>query len=386
MNEEIKVITDRENTYSKKWNEEEDSVLPFSIADMEFLSPNSVVNDIVKRAEHGIYGYTIKSSGYFESIINWNYERNNWEIKEEDICHSPGIVTALNLIIQTYTKKGEGIVIQTPVYYPFINSIKNNDRKVIYNELIRVNEDYKIDYEDLENKLKDEKVKLFFFCSPHNPIGKVWSNEDIVKIGKLCKEHNVIVISDEVHSDILLNGHKHYCMASISKEFSENTITCISPSKTFNLAGLQTSAIIIPNENLRAQYQKTLESLSLNKVTPFGLVGLESAYRNGDKWLAELNKKLEKNVTFMKENIDENIPHLNLSIPEGTYLAWIDCKSLNLSDEGLENFMVKKAKINVRHGYVFGPGGSGFIRFNFACSIEMIKEGLDRIKNAVNNN
>src|SRR5699024_6801775 len=374
--------SNRQSTYSKKWNEKEET-LPFSIADMEFLSPDEVIEDLVKRAEHGIYGYTIKSEQYFEAITKWNFKQNNWKINKDHICHSPGIVTALNLIIQTFTRKNERIIIQPPIYYPFINSIENNNREIIYNELIYKNQDYKINFTDLEEKLQDDKVKLLFFCNPHNPVGKVWSREDVWRIGDLCKKNNVIVVSDEIHSDILLNGNKHYCMSALSQDFANNTITCMAPSKTFNLAGLQTSTIIIPNKKMRKKYLKTLDSLSLNKITPFGLTGIESAYKKGYKWLEELIETLESNVEFIDKYLKENIPQLKLIVPQGTYLAWIDCKRLGLNDKELEKLLFEKAKVNVRHSYVFGPGVSGFIRFNFACSKKMIEERLNSIKSAV---
>src|SRR5699024_9092274 len=338
------------------------NVLPFSIADMEFMAPMSVIRDMTHRARHGIYGYTLRSEGYYDAIINWNKTRNNWEINKEYICHSPGIVTALNLIIQTYTSIGDGIVIQSPVYYPFINSIKNNQRKVVFNELINDNGTYKIDYLDLENQLKREDVKLLFFCSPHNPVGRVWNKEELIKIGNLCLKHNVLIISDEVHSDILLNGSEHNCLAKLSDDLSNNSITCMAPSKTFNLAGLQTSTIIIPNNNLRRNYLKTLESLSLNKITPFGLTGVESAYKNGEDWLNDLINKLEDNLKFIENYLISNITDIKLIQPQGTYLAWMDCRSLGMSDKELESFMLNEAKVNVRQGYQFGPGGSGFIR------------------------
>lgn len=377
-------MIDRKNTNSKKWDIEGDGLIPFSIADMDFLAPNEIVEAVSNRAAHGIYGYTYRSRDYYNSIVNWVYSQYNWKIKRDEICHSPGIVTGLSLVLESLTIPGDSIMIQTPVYYPFMKVINLNNRNIVYNHLINDKYHYEIDFEDFENKIKESKIKLFFLCNPHNPVGRVWTKKELIKLGEICVKHNVIIVSDEVHSDIIFAGNQHQCFASISEAFANQSITCIAPSKTFNLAGLQTSAIIIPNEKLRNKYMNTLSRLSLDKVSPFGVVALEAAYRHGYDWLKGLLDYLQGNLSFIETYLKTNLPELKYSKPEGTYLLWIDCRELNLSNEELESFMLEKVKINVRQGYQFGPGGDGFIRLNFACPRSMLKQGLSQLKDAIN--
>jgi len=381
--EQFDLIINRRNTNSKKWDLEGNGLIPFSIADMDFISPDEVIDAVTNRAKHGVYGYTYRSEDYYRSIINWVDKHYEWKIAQEEICHSPGIVTGLNLIIDTFTELGDGVIIQPPVYYPFLNSIKNNNRKIVYNNLVYNNETYEMDFVDLENKIIESDAALLFLCNPHNPVGRVWTKEELELLGNICLKHNVIIVSDEVHSDIIFDGHKHQSFASISNAFANQSITCISPSKTFNLAGLQTSAIIIPNEDLRSQYMNTLKRLSLDKISPFGVVALEAAYNNGSVWLEKLLEYLQGNLKFGIKYLKTHLPELKLSVPEGTYLLWLDCRELNMSNEELEKFMLNKVKINVRQGYQFGPGGEGFIRLNFACPRSMLQQGLSQLKEAV---
>lgn len=382
MTNDFDRVIDRLGTESKKWEHEEE-VLPFSIADMEFKAPVEVIDEITARAEHGIYGYTYRAEDYYDSIINWGKRRYDLDIRKEEICHSPGIVTALSLIVNTYTAENDAIIIQSPVYYPFMNVIKNNKRKIVSNNLVLNNDKYEMDFNDLKDKIISSNAKVLLLCNPHNPVGRVWTKTELIELGNLCLENNVLVVSDEVHSDIIFGNHKHISIASLSKEFANNTITCIAPSKTFNLAGMHTSAIIIPNKELRDSYMNTLTNLSLDKANLFGVIALETAYNKGESWLKELLIYLEGHVDLITGYIDKNIPEITYHRPEGTYLIWLDCSRLNMNDVELEDFMINKAKVSLRHGYHFGPGGEGFVRLNFACSKEMLEKGLHRIKSAI---
>ena len=384
-------VIDRTNYHSVKWDELEtifgdipEDVLPMWVADMEFRSPQPVIEAIKKANEHGIYGYTSRPLSYYQAIIDWMEKKHNWKIKKDWLAFSPGVVPALSFIIRAFCQPGDKVVVQPPVYYPFFRVIENNGCHVVNNPLKLSNKKYFIDWEDLERKVDDPRVKLLILCSPHNPVGRVWQKEELIILGEICLKHHIIVVSDEIHADILFKGYKHTPFASISPAFAHSSITCTAPSKTFNLAGLQTSSIIIPNKKYYKIYENILDSLSLNENNVFGLVALEAAYRDGEEWLEQLLSYLNENLKFLIKYFKERIPKIKVIKPEGTYLVWLDCRQLGLSAKDLNDFMIKKARVALDDGCWFGVGGEGFMRINIACPRSFLEEGLKRIEEAVN--
>lgn len=377
----------RFNTSSVKWDEVDtifngENLLPMWVADMDFKVPEPVIEAIKQRAEHGIFGYTARNDSYYEAIINWMQRRHNWKVEKDWICHAPGVVPALGMIVRTFTKPGDKIIIQSPVYYPFTNVVEKNERVIVQNPLKYEDGKYVMDFEDLESKINHD-VKMIIISSPHNPVGRVWKKEELTQLGDICLKHNILVVSDEIHFDLILKGHSHTPFASISEEFAQNSIICTAPSKTFNLAGLQTSNIIIPNKNIREKFTNTLESLFIGMTSTFGLVATESAYRYGDEWLDQLLVYLQKNLEFLTDYINQNIPELKVIPTEGTYLVWIDCRELGLEAKELEHLMQKEARVALDEGYIFGKSGEGFTRMNIACPRSILEEGLKRIEKAV---
>jgi len=384
-------IIDRTNFYSKKWDELEKifgtdakDVLPMWIADMEFRSPKPVIEAIKKAAEHGIYGYTSRPLSYYQAIIDWIEKRHNWKVKKDWLAYSPGVVSALSFIVRAFIQAGDKVIIQPPVYYPFFKVIENNGCHIVNNPLKLNNKRYVMDFEDLERKVDDSRVKILILCSPHNPVGRVWQKEELIRLGEICLKNDVMVISDEIHADILFEGYKHTPFASISPAFAQNSITCTAPNKTFNLAGLQTSTIIIPNKKYYRIYSNILDSLALDENNIFGLVALEAAYRYGEEWLEQLLSYLNENLEFLMKYFKERIPKIKVIRPEGTYLIWLDCRQLGFSAKDLNNFMIKKARVALDDGYWFGTEGEGFMRINIACPRSFLEEGLKRIEKAVN--
>jgi cysteine-S-conjugate beta-lyase len=387
MNYNFDRAIDRRGTDSVKWdllNEEfgRDDVLPMWVADMDFAAPPEVCSALNARAEHEIYGYTIRPNSYYESIIYWIKSRHNWSIEKESIINTPGIVPALATAVIAFSNPGDKIIIQPPVYHPFYSVIEGNGREIVANNLKLSDGNYEMDFEDLESKI-DDNVKMIILCNPHNPIGKVWGENELKRLGEICKSHNIIIVSDEIHSDIIYKGYKHTPIASISEELSEITITCMAPSKTFNIAGLSTSYTIIPNEILREKFNLTQDSLGIGTGNLFGVCALEAAYVNGEKWLEALINYLDKNMDYMVNFVNNNIDGIKAYKPEGTYLGWLDCRELGLHGDKLKEFMIHKARVGLSDGNIFGEPGEGFMRINLGCTRSMLVEGLNRIKNAV---
>lgn len=363
-----------------------EDIVPMWIADMDFESPKPVVDAIVKRAEHSIFGYTFRPSSYSESIINWFSKRYNWEIFKGWINYSPGVVPALSFIALSFSHPGDKIIVQSPVYRRFFEVITPNGRQVLDNPLLLKNGKYIIDFDDFEKKASDSRAKLFFLCNPHNPVGRVWTREEIIKLGRICIKNNIIIVSDEIHSDLIYKGYKHVVFASISEEFAQNSIILNSPSKTFNLAGLQTSIVIIPNKKYYKIYDNKISSLKVGRSNVFGLVALEAAYNFGEDWLKQLLEYLEENLKYLTKFFKERVPKIKVIKPEGTYLVWLDCRQLALNDLELREFMIEKAKVGLLEGYKFGQGGEGFQRINIGCPRSILKKSLERIEKAVNEN
>lgn len=391
---------DRSDTNSMKWefkqSEEdlmkweqtqqffgENRVLPMWVADMDFKCPQPVVDALVERAQHGIFGYTGLTQAFYQSVVKWMQKRHGWEIDPEWVCITHGVVPALNLLVQSYVSSGEGVLIQPPIYYPFYGAIQNNGAELVLNPLIYENGRYRMDLADLEAKCRDPKVKLAILCSPHNPVGRVWTREELVRFGEICTDNDVLVISDEIHGDLIYKGHNFTPFAKISERFTENSVTCIAPSKTFNLAGLQTSCIIIPDRDHRSRFERVLQRNGIFAVGSFGAVALQAAYDHGEEWLEQLLDYLQGNLDYLERYVAEYIPQLSVIRPEGTYLVWLDCRRLQLSNEELSKLMMKDARVYLDEGFIFGPGGDGFQRMNIACPRSILVEALDRIRVAV---
>jgi cystathionine beta-lyase len=381
-------VIDRRNTSCMKWDFVErvfgeKDVLPMWVADMDFEAPKPVIDAIRKRAKHGFFGYSFRSPSFYEAFINWVKKRHEWGIKREWMIISPGGVPSLNLAVMAFTLPGDKVIVQPPIYPPFLSAIKKNGRELVNNQLRLKNGQYEIDFKDLETKLVSG-AKLLMFCSPHNPVGRVWKKEELMQLGKLCLKHQVVVVSDEIHGDLVFNGHTHFPLAAISEELSGTTVTFMAPSKTFNLAGLAVSAVIIPNQRLFNLFSHTMEKAGIGMTTPFGNVGFEAAYRCGEEWLEQLMKYLQGNLEFLLQYFAERIPNIKVINPEGTYLIWLNCRALKIDTKSLKNFMTGKAKVGLVNGSEFGPGGEGFQRINIACPRSLLEEGLKRIEKAVN--
>lgn len=386
MNYDFNKTVMRRNTKSIKWDLAEEDVLPMWVADMDFEAPEAIREAVIKRAEHGIYGYTKTDDTYYESIINWWKRRHNYELKKEWIRYSPGVVPAVHMLIRSLTEPGDKVIVQTPVYYPFFSAIKCNGCEIVENPLIYKEEKYTMDFEDLEDKVKDSKVKAMILCSPHNPVGRVWTREELAKLGKLCVENNVVVIADEIHCDLVYKENKHITYPSISEEFAQNCVLCIAPSKTFNIAGLQASSVVIANDTLRLKFDKLLRSDGSISPNIFAMEATEAAYNHGEQWLEDLLDYLKENLHFLTDYIQKKLPQLKVIKPEGTYLVWVDCSSLGMSSRELYEFFLKRGKVWFSEGHTFGTGGEGFVRINIACPRYILEEGLERIKNALLSN
>ena len=358
-------------------------IIPMWVADMDFISPRSVVDALTARAQHGIYGYTAPTQDFYQSVVRWMQRRHDWEIAPEWICITPGIVPALNMLVRAFVSPGDRVLIQPPVYRPFYRAIENNNAELALNPLVYEDGRYRMDIEDLEAKCRDPKVKMAILCNPHNPVGRVWTREELAQFGEICIDHGVLVVSDEIHGDLIYKGNIFTPFANANDSFSQNSIICTSPSKTFNLAGLQTSCVVIPNEDLRSSFNKVLQSNGLSGISAFGVVAVQAAYDHGEEWLVQLLEYIEDNLKYLEQYIAEHIPQLTVVRPEGTYLVWLDCHRLRLGKWELKQFMLEEAKVYFEEGFIFGPEGEGFERINIACPRAILVEALDRIRQTV---
>lgn len=379
-------VIDRRNTrclkydFAKRRGMPED-VLPLWVADMDFATSSYIEDALIERAKHGIFGYSEVQTPYFEILANWLKKHHNWDVEEKWLIKTPGVVFALAMAVKAYTEIGESVLIQAPVYYPFYEVIRDNGRKIVENELYLGDDNrYHIDFEDFEDKIISEKVRLFILCSPHNPVGRVWTAEELVKLGDICVKHGVIVVSDEIHADFVFKG-RHHVFASLKKEFENISITCTSPSKTFNLASMMMSNIFIPNHELKRKFRKELDAAGTSQLGIMGLVACEAAYCKGEEWYRSMIEYVRKNIEFTKEYIAENIPDVSMIDIEGTYLVWLDFHKTGLSAEELDRRIIHNAKLWLDSGKIFGKCGEGFQRINVACPRSILKEALDRIKN-----
>jgi cysteine-S-conjugate beta-lyase len=358
-----------------------ENIIPMWVADMDFRSPAFISEAIIRRAEHELFGYFLKSESYFQSIIDWMGMRHNWKIQKDWMLYAPGVVPAVNLAILTYTQPGDKVIIQPPVYFPFFTAIKNHDRELSINPLKEKDGYYTMDFEQLESII-DKKTKMLILCSPHNPVGRVWTRDELITLAGICLKNNILILSDEIHADLTFNGFKHMPTASLSEAIAEQTICFIAPSKTFNLAGLSTSNLIIPNKQLRDQYSKLLDNLHIASGNIFGILATEVAYQDGLEWLNQLMQYLELNLNFLTSFIAEKLPQIKVIRPEATYLVWLDFRQLGLSQKELKEFIIEKAKLGLNDGSTFGSGGEGFMRINIACRRSLLIEALENLYRA----
>ena len=357
-------------------------ILPFWVADMDFRAPVPVIDALKTRADHGIFGYTQIKDDYFNVLQNWFRTRHDWEIERSDLVITPGVVFAVATAIRAFTRHGDAVLIQQPVYYPFANMIRQNERVIVDNPLHLIEGRYMIDFEDFEEKIVEHGVKLFILCSPHNPVGRVWTRAELEQIAAICLRHDVIVVADEIHEEFVRPGFRHIPFASLSEEAAAITVTCTSPSKTFNLAGLQISNIFIRNEDLRSRFKKELSATGYDEPNTLGLAGAKAAYEHGAAWLSELLAYVEENYARTKKFLAEHLPKVKIIEPEGTYLLWLDFRACGLSDEDLNGKIIREAHLWLDDGPIFGAGGSGFQRINIACPWATLETGLRNLANA----
>ncbi|MFR2071591.1 MAG: MalY/PatB family protein [Bacteroides nordii] len=379
-------VIPRRGTNSYKWDTEtEEDVLPMWVADMDFRTAPAVVDALKKRVEHGIFGYTKVPSEYYDSIVDWFRRKHNWTIKRDWIIYTTGVVPALSAIIKALTSPGDKILVQTPVYNCFFSSIRNNGCEIVTNPLIYINGTYQINFDDLEKKAADPKVKLLLLCNPHNPAGRVWTKQELVRIGKICFQNGIVIVADEIHCELVFPGHTYTPFASVSEEFLMHSVTCTSPSKAFNLAGLQIANIISADTNIRMRIEKAINVNEVCDVNPFGIEALMAAYNNSEEWLDKLNHYLFANYNYLKNYFKEHLPQFPVIRLEGTYLVWIDCSVLKLSSKEIVKTLLKRGKIRVNEGSLYGEAGDHFIRINIACPRQTLIDGLNRIRRALSN-
>lgn len=381
-------IVDRSNNYAAKFQEAElhygtNNVIPLWIADMDFRTAPCIVDAIKERADQGIFGYTWRTPKYFEAIAAWQQKRNGWLPDISKMAFAPGVVPGMRMVLTMFSQPGDKVLIQQPVYHPFADVVNNTGRQLVVSPLKRdENGYYTMDLEDFEAKAKDG-AKYFILCNPHNPVGRCWTREELKQVGDICVKYGVEIISDEIHSDLMLDGHKHTCMASVSAEIAAITTTCIAPSKTFNLAGLQSSTIVFNDEAKKDAYVAELKRMDIARNNCFSLVATMEAYAHGEQWLDELLVYLADNMRFIRSFCAERLPELKPNTPEATYLNWVDARALGMDDAALKKFCVEKAGVAFGEGTDFGIGGSGFLRLNAACPRSVIEKALTQMEQAV---
>lgn len=388
-NLDFDTVVDRRNTYSLKYDFAEErnkpkDVLPLWVADMDFLISSYIQDAIQKQTEHGIFGYSDVKEEYFEALKRWMKTHHNWDIEEEWLVKTPGVVYALAMAVKAFTKENESVLIQQPVYYPFGSAITDNHRKLVVSDLI-LDEDgrYQIDFEDFEEKIVKEDVKLFFLCNPHNPVGRVWTKEELIRLGNICLKHNVLVVSDEIHADFAFK-REHQVFVNLKEEYKDISIVATAPSKTFNIAGLQVSNILIPNPLLRKEIEKQISASGYSQLNVLGLVATLAAYQHGQEWYDAMYRYVKDNIAFTKQFVEERLSGVKVVETEGSYLVWLNFRGLHLSEKELEDLIVNKAKLWLDRGSMFGKSGEGFERINVACPRKTLVEALNRIENAVN--
>lgn len=381
-------VIDRKGTGSLKYDFAVErgkpaDVLPLWVADMDFRTCSAVTEALEKSIKLGVFGYSECKEGYFEALRRWYLDYFGWEIRNEWLVKTPGVVFAICAAIRALTREGDAVLIQRPVYYPFSQAILDNGRKLVNNPLVYSEGKYSIDFNDFENKIVRNRVKLFLLCSPHNPVGRVWTEEELRRMGDICAKHGVLIVSDEIHADFTYSGYRHSVFASLKPEYLERTITCTSPSKTFNLAGLQVSNIFIANPEIRRKFQEEVYRTGYSQLGVVGLAACQAAYAEGGQWLKELKQYLAGNVSFLRSFLADHIPQVKLVEPQGTYLVWLDFAGLGLNEKQLEELVVDRAKLWLDRGVLFGEEGKNFERINIACPKATLRKAMNQLKKAI---
>lgn len=379
-------VIDRSKNNSAKYDERikkfgTDKVIPLWIADMDFRTAQPIIDALKNRAEEGIWGYTSRPDSYFEAIVDWQEKRNNWKIDKKLMSWSLGVVQTISATVKLFTPENGNVLIQTPVYSEFYDMTEAWNRNVIENQLVENNGSWSIDWNDFEEKLKI--ADLFVLCNPHNPLGIVWSEDDLRQMMELCIKYRVLVLSDEIHSDLIFHNKKHIPSASISEEIRSNVITAISGTKTFNMAGLQASAVVFPNSHIKSVYDHYWQCMDIHRNNAFSLTAMEVAFREGEEWLEQLLPYISDNFDFIVNFCKENIPRIKTYAPDATYLMWLDCRELNMTNEELNDFFIHKAGLGLNAGNSFGRSLNGYMRLNVACPRSILKQAMEQLHNAV---
>ncbi len=384
-------IIERKNTNSIKYDFAKrmgmpENILPLWVADMDFKTSSYIQEALQKQLEHGIYGYSEAGEEYFEAVSKWMKQHFDWQVDIRWLVKTPGVVFAVAMAVKAFTNEGDNVLIQQPVYYPFGQLIEDNKRKIVDNTLV-IDEfgKYNINYEDFEHKIINEKIKLFILCNPQNPSGRVFTRQELIKMGDICLKHNVIVVSDEIHADFVFKG-KHNVFANLKEEYKNITVTCTAPSKTFNIAGIQVSNIFIPNSKLKHRFRKQIDAAGYSQINAAGLVACQAAYKHGEEWYRAMLAYLKGNIDYIKEYIKQNIPEIKMAEHEGTYLVWLDFRGLGLSNKEINSLVVNKAGLWLEDGAVFGKPGEGFQRINVACPRAVLTAALNKLEKAIHSN
>ena len=379
-------VIDRTGNRASKYDERvkkfgTDQVIPLWVADMDFKTAQPIIDACEKKAREGIWGYTSRPDSYFEAVKGWEKRRNGWDVDTSLMSWSLGVVPALSAIVKVFSKTGDKVMIQTPVYSEFYDVVEAWDRQVVENRLVEENGAWHIDFEDFEEKAKD--VKIFLLCSPHNPLGIVWTEEELRKMAEICIRNNVLLVSDEILSDLIFHGNKHLPTAGISQEIASHVITCVSATKTFNLAGLQASTTIFPNMEMKQRFDRFWTNMDIHRNNAFSSVAMEAAFNEGEEWLEQLLVYLSGNFDYIRDYCSRYIPKIKPSVPDATYLVWLDCRELGMDNEELRRFMIEKAGLGLNEGYTFGRSLSGYMRLNAACPRSVLEKALGQLKEAV---
>ncbi|MDA8424814.1 MAG: pyridoxal phosphate-dependent aminotransferase [Treponema sp.] len=387
---DFETLVNRSGMGSSKWEQMKaaksdvsEGIVPFSVADMELRNPPEIIEGLKDYLDAAILGYTIPTPGYLDAVRLWMRRRHDWEIESEWILGAEGVVGAFFTAIRAFSAPGDGVILQTPAYYPFYRAIEKNGRRLVRNPLLDTGGGYRIDYEDLERKARDPRTTVLLFCSPHNPTGRVWTTEELRKVGEICLRNGVLIVSDEIHFDLVMPGHRHTVFATVSEELARSMIVCTAPSKTFNLAGMHASNIVIPDEGLRERYRREVEASGFFSLSILGYKACELAYTRCEAWLDELITHVHGNHLALKRFVEAEIPAIKVYDLEGTYLQWMDFRGLGLDKDSLERLLHEKAELFFDEGYVFGEEGAGFERMNLACPRSTLMAALGRLRAVV---